>query len=318
MPDPREVYEHPEDHWSFLTAREDADFEGQYFDRKEAGRVKSNGFVDKNTLDKIIDEITECISAFANINKVGSLLVLGISKIGEIKGICHLKVEQRNRLTSISGMLSNQAVKVKFFDCQNDSNARDKICLVYVPYTEHAICETPASLPKAWLRHGAQNILMSQQQREQLQRDKGIIDFEQTYCCPFDSAELDQAVLKEFRDSYFSQQSMIDDAYDTEELLYQIGALMKHEQRYAFTNAGFLFFASNPQRRLTAAYIQLLRFDTDVGNIENRGLPTFERSFSGPITKQIRDMRTFFRESGFFKVYHYRNPEGGFLEEPEY
>ena len=33
----------------------------------------------------------------------------------------------------------------QFFDCQNDSNAPDNICLVYVPYTEHAICETPGS-----------------------------------------------------------------------------------------------------------------------------------------------------------------------------
>jgi predicted HTH transcriptional regulator len=155
------------------------------------------------------------------------------------------------------------------------------------------------------MRHGAQNIPMNQQQREQIQREKGIVDFEQAYCCPFDMREIDQAVLKEFRDSYFLQSSMLDSAIDAEEFLYQNGALLRRGQDYAFTNAGHLFFASNPQRMLTTAYIRLLRFDTVVDDDANRGLPTFERSFSGPITKQKLDMRTFFRESGFFKIYQY-------------
>ncbi len=50
----------------------------------------------------------------------------------------------------------------------------------------------------------------------------------------------------------------------------------------------------------------------------SRGLPTYpENQFKGPITKQIRDARTFFRESAFFKRYQRRRPDGGFIEEPE-
>src|SRR6266566_5559091 len=282
MLNPREVFEHPENHWSFLTMKTDVDFEGQHFDRKEAGRKKADGLVEKKVIHNLIDEITECVSAFATSNKIGGLLVLGISKQGEIKGFSHLSDEQRNSITNISAMLANQAASVKLFDCQNESDLSDNICLIFVPYTEYAICETLHSLPKAWLRQGAQNILMNQSQREQLRRDKRIVDFEQAYCCLYGPKDVDQAVLKEFRESYSSLYE-----YNTEDFLYQIGALTRHDQDYAFTNAGFLFFASNPQRRLTTAYIRLLRFDTDVGNIENRGLPTFERSFSGPITKQI-------------------------------
>jgi len=86
---------------------------------------------------------------------------------------------------------------------------------------------------------------------------------------------------------------------------------------YDFTNAGFFFFTTNPQRIKSYFYIRLLRFESNYGDIE-RGLPTFEKKFSGSITKQIRDIRTFFRESGFFKIYQTRNPDGGFTEEPEY
>jgi predicted HTH transcriptional regulator len=313
MPNPREVFEQPENHWSFLTAATDADFEGQHFDRKEGGRKKADGTVDRHIIHNLIGEITECISAFANFNKIGGLLVLGISKDGEIKGISHLTDEQRNGITNISVMLANQAATAKFFDCQNELGLPDFVCLIYVPYTEYAICETFGSLPKAWLRQGAQNILMNHSQQEQLRRDKRIVDFEQAYCCPYDHRDLDQAVLREFRASYSSLFE-----YDAEEFLYQIGALTQHDGSYAFTNAGLLFFASNPQRKLTTAYIRLLRFEGTIEDIDQRGLPTFERVFSGPLTKQIRDMRTFFKETGFFKIYQRRNPGGGFLEEPEY
>lgn len=105
MPHPKEVFENPGAYWNLLTASDDADFEGQYFDRKEVGRQKSTGFVDKNTISGVVGEITECVSAFANSNKDGGLLVLGISSKGEIKGFNHLKDEQRNTIMNISAML---------------------------------------------------------------------------------------------------------------------------------------------------------------------------------------------------------------------
>src|SRR5256885_8616689 len=135
---PRDVFEDPDGYWSFLTAPNDTNFEGQFFDRKEAGRISSNGYVNRNTIQDVIEEITVCVSAFANSNMAGGLLVLGISRTGEVKGIAHLNDEQRNRITCVSVLVSNQAAKVKFFNCQNDSNAPDSICLIYVPYTEHA------------------------------------------------------------------------------------------------------------------------------------------------------------------------------------
>ena len=51
---------------------------------------------------------------------------------------------------------------------------------------------------------------------------------------------------------------------------------------------------------------------------DDRGLPTFEKQIGGPLSAQIRVLRTFFKESGFFKVYQKRNPDGGFTDEPEY
>ena len=88
-----------------------------------------------------------------------------------------------------------------------------------------------------------------------------------------------------------------------EELLYQVGAIIRTEDaKYGFTNAGMLFFASQPQRRLAYAYVRLLQFNAARTDLD-RGLPTFQKEFKGPLSKQLRETQVFFRESGFFKTY---------------
>ena len=61
----------------------------------------------------------------------------------------------------------------------------------------------------------------------------------------------------------------------------------------------------------------MLRFDVPLDRQHSRSPPSFDKSFYGPITKQIRDFRTFLKESGFFNTYLKRRPEGGFEELPE-
>jgi predicted HTH transcriptional regulator len=314
MPDPKDVFDHPENHWDFLTANADVGFEGQYFDRKEAGRLE-NGNVSKTQLNSVVEGITECISAFSNSNKCGGLLVLGISKTGEVKGIDHLNDEQRGRITDINKLLKHQAAQSRYFDRTDEAGNGRTICLIYTPHTDYGICETLDATPKAWHRQGSQNILLNQQQREQLQREKRIVNFEGSYCCPYDPRDVDQGVLQAFREVALSAAAH---NYSTEELLYEAGALIRDGNGYAFTKAGFLFFAANPQRVLSWSYIRLFRFDAHSEPYTNRGLQSFDKNFTGPITKQLRDLRAFFRESAFFKTYPRRNPDGGFTDEPEF
>lgn len=315
MSTPREVFDHPERYWNFITAATDIDFEGQYFDRKEVGQPGRTGKASDSQVSDFKKQVQECISAFANANKLGGLLVIGISKAGEVVGIDHLTENQCNSLTNINALLVHQCSEVRLFECLDAAGDTRKICLIYVSYAKDGICETIGASPKAWMRKGMSNVPMDTAQREQLKRDKKIVDYEQSYCCPYKPEDLDRGTLEAFRLVYMEDTTC---NLTNEEMLYHAGALDKDlSGNYFFTKVGFLFFASNPQRSLASAYIRLLRFSTNVN--EERGLPTLERNFSGSITKQIRDIRTFFQESGFFKAYSKRNPAGGgFIDEPEY
>jgi predicted HTH transcriptional regulator len=311
MTTPRAVFDNPDNYLSFLTSISDNDFEGQYFDRKEAGRILNGNSISQSNVDNITSQIKECVSAFANAE--GGLLVLGISSNGAVKGIQHLSENQLIRITSLNQLLKCQIVSINFFDCTNDQGIQDKILLFLVHKSENGICETITTNPEAWLRIGPQNQPMTDDMRELLKREKRITDFERAFCCPYDPKELDQQVIAEFKRA-MSPGSQISD----QDLLYNAGALEKDTNgALFFNNAGFLFFANNPTRVLSWAHIRLLRFTAKVSNFKNPGLPTFDQIFEGSIPQQIRKLRVHFRESGFIKIYQKRNPDGGFIEEPE-
>lgn len=309
-PDPKNVFDDPTAYWTYITSPDDNSFEGQCFDRKEAGRVIGKGA----DIKTVREHITETVSAFANRNRMGGLLVIGVSKIGEVFGINHLTEDQKKDLTKINDLLVHHNAIVKFHPCTDTTGAGNQVCLIFVPYSERFICETLGSSPKAWERQGMKNTLLDANARERLRREKKIVDFELTYCCPYDPNELNRGVVAEFRKVFLSGATV---EMNDEEMLYQAGALERDGNGYAFTYAGYLFFAANPQRRLSWAYIRLLRFDHPLQSNGQRAIHNFEKAFSGSLPEQIRAMRSFFRESGFFKVYQRRKPDGGFTDEHE-
>ena len=314
-PSPRAVYDDPASHWAFLTRPSDDRFEGQHFDRKEAGQRTSDAKKLKNQLSQLREGITETISAFANSNVEGGLLVIGIASNGDVKGIDHLTEQQKNGLTNIESFLQNQAAEARFYGCMDVSGQGNSICLIFAPYAGSGICETPGSAPKAWERRGPQNVPVTQTARDRLRDRKNLFDFENAFCCRYDRADLSDEILVEFR-KVFSPGATGD--FPDERLLHEAGALIRRDGEYWFTHAGLLFFGSNPQRILPASYIRLMRFGVVSEDFAKRGLPTFDQKFTGPVTKQIREARTFFRESAFFKRYQKRRETGGFVEEPEF
>ncbi|MBV9279694.1 MAG: ATP-binding protein, partial [Chloroflexi bacterium] len=249
MPHPKDVFNNPVKYWDFLTASDDARFEGQHFDRKEAGRVGSHGHVSKGDLSQLTEDIRECISAFANINRDGGLVVVGITQEGEVKGTKHLTDEQRNQITNFNNLLCHQAAQVSTHGCSSDQSDEDEIYLIYVPYTDRAICETPGPSPKAWIRQGSQNLPITESMRDTLRREKRIVDYEQSYCCAYDATDLDQSVLREFRSVHLEHANY---DYSDEDVLYHAGALERNADEFSWKHSGLLFFSSNPQRVIPA------------------------------------------------------------------
>src|SRR6266496_1759835 len=117
MPEPRGVFEYPDRYWEFLTAPDDALLEDDRFDRKEACRPDSSGRVTVSQLSALREDLVATVSAFTNDSLTGGLIILGISRSGEVKGTRHLADDQKNSITNFDPLLVNHAIQVKFLDC---------------------------------------------------------------------------------------------------------------------------------------------------------------------------------------------------------
>ena len=314
IPSPKEVFDNPSRFWRFLTQSSDDDFEDQHFDRKQASQIDESR-TRKRQLNDLRNHVKKTISAFANSNVEGGLLILGIASNGSVEGIDHLSEEEKNSFLNFASFLHYQAAETKFHRYRGDSRNHKTICLIFVPYTDSGICETPGQFPKAWLRSGPQNVQMTQERRDHIRTTKGLLDFEGMPCCPFNAEEVSNDVLAEFK-KVFHPDSTRD--FGPDRLLFEAGAIIKKNDEDWFTHAGLLFFGVNPQRVLSQSYIRLVRFPVSSDQFQAHGLPTLDKSFMGPLTKQIREARVFFRESGFFKRYQKRKFGGGFVEEQEF
>ena len=308
---PQDVYDDPDGHWDFLTTPPDRDFEGQHFDRKEGRRPRPDGSVSGTDIQSFRNQITECVSGFANANRDGGLLVVGIASDGAVRGLKHLNENQINQIMKLDDVLVSHGCHCKLHRVVVEDGEQDEIALFLVAYAEHAICETLGTNPHAWIRSGSQNLPMSRLHREQIERDMGIVNFERAPCAAYVEDDLDAGVVEEFRKVFLDTASY---EWTTHDLLRHVGAVSGDRR---FTNAGVLFFSSNPQRELPQAHVRVLRFDVPLERRHDRPPPSFDKSFYGSITKQIRDFRSFLKESGFLKTYLKRRPEGGFEELPE-
>jgi predicted HTH transcriptional regulator len=314
VPTPREIFDDPEKYLVLLTGKHDSAVERQHLDRKEAPRVDGSGSVPKKVLDDFADQVIEVVSAFANANRIGGILVIGISKTGDVVGVDHLTESQRNRLTEFKG-LRNESCQVKSHPLPSNSGPK-QVLLVFVPQAASGFCETADNSRKAWIRQDLQNIRLTPDRRDSLARDKRIIDFENSRCAAFDEGDIDPDLLKQFKDSYLDDPASFN--YSPAEFLRRVGAVERdHQHNLWLTNAGLLFFGRNPQGRFPRAYIRLMKFDCRSDDQQGPGLPSFEKDFDGPLTAQIRNLRVFLKGSAFLKTYQFRGKSGGFREEPE-
>lgn len=311
---PRTVFDNPDAFKDFLFAVNDRDFENQFFDRKELPRSNQQGTVSANDLKKFKHEhIASTLSAFANQNVDGGLLVLGVSSAGQLVGINHLNEEQINSLGSVDYLVGHNC-QFKLHSFQHEDKLVD-VALYYVSYQNNGICETVASPRRSWKRSGLQNLELTDQEIQALKRDKKVVEFERSHCSKFAEVEIDTGVIQEFSNSYLDNSSY---NWTQTELLKRIGAINGTDGDTWYTNAGVLFFSSNPERDIPQAFVRLLRFDVPFAERANRPAQTYDKKFSGSLTKQIRDFRNFIGDSAFFEIYQRRNPTGGFIEEPEY
>ncbi len=310
---PRDAFDYFDLYLSKFTVESDVEVEDQFFDRKQI-KMPSHGNVGRRDIQDVKESIQETVSAFANSNPEGGLLVIGIATNGRVLGINHLTEDQRLELSNIGAMLRNQSALVRVHNCVDENGDDNRLLLVYVPETPDAICETLDASSRAWKRADAQNLPLNDRDRAQLRREKNIENHERRLIAPFRDEEIDKELLEEIRNTW---PSVIGLDNSDEDLLYALGAIEDTDDgSRKFTSAGLLFFGSNPQRAVPQARVRVLRYDQSLEEADSSS-PTLDRTFTGSTSRQLLSVREFLRDSGMIRVRQVRREGGGFEEIPE-
>ncbi len=306
MTKPLEIFSNPEQYINFLIHKDMERLYGQYFDWKEIPNPYNK--------EKATRGIIECISAFANTNQEGGLLILGIADDGTVKGTEHLTEDQHNNLLD----LANQKLRHQASQHTDIEIQAHRVILVYIPYENRNICQTNEGNPKAWKRQGAQNILFKQEDWDYFRNRKNPGAWEMQALTIYEERLLDKALFDEFRGAYLAD-SEVANTYSVIDVLENAGAIIKYQDSWWFTNMGYLFFCSNPQRLFPSAYIRFLKYETKLSDRPNPGDTIGEQEFKGALPTMIRKIRDWVKDANWFRRYTYRAPDGfSFIHEDEY
>lgn len=299
MVDPQAIFQEPDKYIQYLTSAS----EGQYFDRKEVWNDS------KEKLKEACKSIKETISAFANAR--GGLLIIGINDDGVFVGLDHLKEEAYNQIANALELVGPHRGSTKEW-----YHGNKKLLLFWIPQGE-GVCQ--AEDRRAWKRQGANNIELTEQDRERLIIERRT-QFEDLSCCEYDATLLNESIFNLFRKAVLENRGSKYE-YDTFDFLYKvIGACKIENGKRMFTNAGILFFANNPRAFLPSAAVRILKYDSHFSDYQNPGSAIFDREYDGCIPELLMKIRAFVNgDNAFFKRYSFRNPNGsGIIEEPEY
>ena len=82
---------------------------------------------------------TECVSGFANANRDGGLLVVGIASDGSVKGLKHLNESQINRVMKLDDVLVSHGCHSKLHQVATEDGEHQEIALFLVAYAMYLL-----------------------------------------------------------------------------------------------------------------------------------------------------------------------------------
>ena len=264
--------------------------ENQYFDRKSA-RLNAK-------------ETAKHISAFANAS--GGKLVIGIEDDGEVTGFRRngarsVEEFEQAALVGCEPVPEVHSVRVPVVNSRGEDDCI--LVLEIGPSSGHVISRR--SDKAVFLRQKDSSVELDRDQVLALEYDKNQRRYEDEVQERSSIEDVDAEVMARYK------LELGTDASD-EQVLRSRGFL----QHGHLTNAGVLLFSESPARFMPWARVRVLRFDGNKMETGRRLNIVKDRTFDGPLPKQIEGAKEFI--SSQLREFQYLGDDGRFKVIPEY
>ncbi len=266
--------------------------ENQYFERKGLG-------------DKDIKPTKIAEELIGMLNADGGILVFGVSDKGEIEDLKILGDKLKSYRTLIFDFIQ-PACNVEIEDIEIDGQL---LLLFHVEQElERIYCRKDNE--NVFLRVQDTNRLLDRDRIKKLEYDKSIRRFEEETIKDFDSGDLDNELLEEYKTRLNFKGDVLD-------LLVKRHLAVKKEEMFIFKNSSVLLFAKDPEKYIPSASVRYIRYEgTEPLTGVSHNVVKDER-FENNIPRLIDEIKSFLKAS--FKDYYFLDIESGrFKKVPEY
>ncbi len=299
-PKPFEIYTNQD--WKYLRQPK---VEGQWFERK----AQPIGRPPKDLRRFKYDNIARPICGFANSNPdVGGLLVIGISDTGEVIGIDQFGEDYLNSILSYGEFLDGPTPEHKIVDVKRNDGSDDHVIFIYTPFQLHRVARTTDG--QCHVRRGDKTVTLNPPEAQDFAYQKGELNFEDEPASPFDEADLDAAILKEFTEQLVVRRRLRDTPSAEDSLRISRLLVIKNGTTH-LTKGGLLVFHKDPRSVIQGAYVRYFRYE----GRDDQSVLIRDEQFEGPLPTTIQQLREFLPTQ--FARFSYRK-DGALVTEDEY
>jgi len=228
--------------------------------------------------------LAETLAAFAAAD--GGVVLIGVTNDGNIQGVSSFDQVRDNLVYEAAGR-NHCEPQIQPIEVERVETVDSK---VVVAVTVPADFETIHSVAgKYFLRVGSRNEPLTPRELRRLMFSRGEVSFELLTDERFDLEHIDKAFVNQFIQQRQRGGRSLD--ISNEELLANIGCLVKKDDQYKPTNAGMLLFCKDPQLFILQSEVICVRFKgTDVIEYIDR------KDLRGPLPKMVEDAESFIRK----------------------
>jgi len=243
--------------------------EGQYFERKESQQP---------------DVLARTISAFANTNPEGGLLIVGITdrenKIVGVNRPAGISATPVNKMLRYSDHLVENPSEYRLVNITDDGGQSNQLLLIYANFSPRRVIELTDRT--AYERRGDQTVKLRDEEKNELRYKKGQKSFEDEPAAPYESIALAADVLQQWSQAIIARNNLAL-PHTPVDLLINKHLVTEISGKRHLTYAGVILFAKDARKYLPGVYVRFLRYDGTVEQFGAQQNLIKDETFDGPL-----------------------------------
>ena len=248
------------------------------------------------------------MSAFANGEAPGGLIVIGAGPDGKIFGLGDQRAKVHDEIGKIP--VENWELEHRFVRRGADGV---ELLFILVPSSDRrVICRTDG---KAFVRRGTSTIELNSDEIQEKRYQRGERSYEEEPIARFDRVLLDPKILGDLLGGIHDRNGTTL-PQSPDEVLADKHMTLRKDGEVHLTVAGAIALAQRPTDFIAQARIHFVRLDGIEERFGAERNVTKEHWFEGPTVRMLEETRLFIRT--LVKEFDYLAPGGTFVTEPEY